>query len=100
MACEREPGCPLWDPVVLDDPRHRVPDAKVWATKPVGGPGRDVYPWGWHERLLIPFAVIAGVTYYLAALVAAAWRRLRLLTVAATAASIVLLVPVTVWLLT
>jgi hypothetical protein len=99
MACEGEPGCPSWNPVVLDDPSHREPGATVWATKPIGDQGHDVYPWGWHEQLLIPFAVIAGLTCYLAALVTAAWRRLRLFTAAAAAASIVLLVPVTVWLL-
>lgn len=99
MACEGEPGCPSWDPVTLDDPSHRKPGGTVWASKPIGDPGRTVYPWGWREQLLVPGAVIIGLAWFLVALVTAAWRKLRLLTAAAATASIVLLTPVTVWLL-
>lgn len=98
MACEDEPGCPTWDPVVLDDPGRLDPGAKVWATKPIGDRGRTVSPWGWREQMLIPGAVVLGLACYLAALATAAWRRLRPLTATAAVASLVLLVPVVAWL--
>ncbi|HEV3355925.1 MAG TPA: hypothetical protein VG247_03975 [Pseudonocardiaceae bacterium] len=97
MACEGEPGCPIWTPVVLDDPSRRAPGAVVWASKPVGS--STVYPWGWREEDLVPFAIVAGLACFLLALVTAIRRRFGLVTSFASGACVVFLVPVAVWLL-
>lgn len=95
MACEGEPGCPTWDSVVLDEPKRRDPGAVVWATKPIGSD--VVHPWGWREQDLVPLAIVAGVALYLIALVTIGLRRRGLVTSLVSAASIVFLMPVAIW---
>lgn len=90
--------------VLLQDPRHRAAGDRIWVE--VAQDHRTAYPLSWHVKLLVPFAILAGLLLSCAALVlsfapitARGFPTAKAGTAAAVA-SLLLLLPVTIWVLT